>query len=92
MATSPGKCARMADTKLTKTVPHIPSIAGEALRESVEHMRTIGVTELFRQANRWSLHNDVAADILRMRQEVRKINKPFGQLSEEELMLVYRLA
>jgi len=34
---------------------------------------------------RWSLHNDIAADI----QEVRKIDKPFNQLSEEEIMLVY---
>jgi len=55
-------------------------------------MRTTGAKQLFRLAKRWSLHNDVAADILRMRQEVRKIDKPFGQLSEEELMLVYRLA
>jgi len=91
MAIFPGKCARIANTKLTKTVPHIPSIAGEALRESVEHVRTIGVIELFLQANQWPLYNNVAADILRMRQEVQKINKPFGQLSEEELMLVYRL-
>ena len=60
------------------------------MRESVEHIRTIGVIELFRQASQWSLYNNVAADILRMRQEVQKINKPFGQLSEE-LMLVYRL-
>ena len=36
----------MASTKLTKTVPHIPSIAGEALRESVEYMRTTGAKML----------------------------------------------
>jgi len=67
-------------------VPNIPSIAGEALRKSVEHMRMVGAKKNYSAGpKRWSLHNDIAADI----QEVRKIDKPFNQLSEEELMLVY---
>ena len=52
IAISLGKYARIASIKLTKIVPYIPSIAGEALRESIEYIRIIGAKQLFHLAKR----------------------------------------